>query len=167
MFDEYAKKLETIHANVPKIFKFVATKGAIFAVNTAKKITDKEGLIDTGNYKRNWFADVIEPEKNIYGVQLANNTEYATHLEYGYTLTKDRFIPFDKMEGTPKTKSLIAKLKAKYPNAKGFIRKAGKYKGKFVGQQTLDETNYYCIQQLDNAFDAAFRKYHESFTNPE
>lgn len=56
MFDDYAKKLEAIEANTSKIFEKVAKKGAIKFVKEAKDRTDKEGLVDTGNYKRSWQA---------------------------------------------------------------------------------------------------------------
>lgn len=164
MFDEYAKKFEELGENVPKIFKKVAKKGAINFVNEAKKITKQEGLVDTGYYRDNWGAEVIEPEKNKFGILGQNSAEYASHLEEGYDLKHNQFIPFDKMKGTPKTQNLIAQFKSKYPNAKGFIRKAGHYKGKFIGRRALYETRYYCIQQLDKEFEKAFTKYHQKFT---
>lgn len=132
MFDEFAKDLEKYQANVPKVFKAVALRGAKFAENTAKEITDREGLVETGNYKRNWFAECIESEANTYGILLENNAEYAKHLECGH-----------------KTKN------------------GGRVKGKFVGQQTLDETRYYCVQSLSKALDTVIRKHHESFITPK
>lgn len=68
---------------MPKIFKNVALRGAKFAENTAKEITDREKLVDTGNYRRNWFAERIEPEEGTYGIQLENSVEYASYLEDG------------------------------------------------------------------------------------
>ena len=167
MFDAYAKKLKELKQDVPKIFKEVARKGAIFARNTALNLTDEENLFDTGNFKRKWNGEMIMPQKNVYGVLLENNVEYASHLEFGYTLRKNQFIPFETMlkTGGVKTKSFIAKLKAKYPNAKGFTRKAGKYKGKFIGRRTLDETHVYCIEQLEKETVKAIKKYHQSFTD--
>ena len=164
MFDEYAKKFEELGENVPKIFKKVAKKGAIKFVNEAKTKTKQEGLVDTGKYRDNWTATYIEPSQNIYGVEGSNIMEYASFLEFGYVVQHNQFIPFDKMEGTKKTKDLVASFKSKYPNAKGFIRKAGRYKGKFIGRRALDETHYYCIQQFDKEFEKAFTKYHQKFT---
>lgn len=138
MFEEYAKKLDKLTGDAPKVFKAVANWGAKKVVNLAKEYTDEYELFVTGNYKRNWFAEVIEPEKEVYGITLENNVEYASFLEDGYKIKKDYFVPFDKMEGTPKTKAFIARFKAKYPNAKGFIRKAGKYKGQKTGRMALD-----------------------------
>lgn len=97
MFDEYAKKLKSVQANVPAVFKKVAGKAAIKFVDTAKKLTNDEGLVDTGNYRRNWHAERIEPQVDTYGVLCLNSVEYASHLEYGHKLKngkmwKGRFV---------------------------------------------------------------------------
>lgn len=86
MFDEYLKKLESIEANVPKVFKTIAKKGAIHARNEAVKLTDQERLVDTGNYRRNWNGEAIEPQKEVYGIILENGVEYASFLEDGHKL---------------------------------------------------------------------------------
>lgn len=164
MFDQYAAKLKQYKANVPKVFSKVAKKTAIKAENTAKSLTDNDGLIDTGAYKGAWEAHPEEIDKGIYAVYLNNSMDYSSFLEKGYTLNKNVFVPFDKMEGTPKTKAFIARIKAKYPNAKGFLRKAGRYKGHFIGRQSLDEAHYYAIQQLDKEMEKAFIAYNQSFT---
>lgn len=132
MFEQYIKKLENIHADVPKIFKTIALKGAKFAENKAKKLTDEEKLVDTGNYKRNWYAERIEPQPNVYGVLLENTVDYASHLEDGH-------------------------------NIKG----GGRWKGRKIGKRSIDEAEWYCIEQLDKAFEKAFNEYHRSFTRPE
>lgn len=85
MFDEYAKKLDKLTDDTPKIFKKIALWGANKAVNEAKEITDRYNKVDTGNYRRNWTSERIEPEVNTYGIVLSNSVEYASFLEYGYT----------------------------------------------------------------------------------
>lgn len=162
MFDEYAKKLEELQQDVPKIFEKVAKKGAIKFVKEAKKLTDAEALVDTGAYKRNWNArDFIVAGSTsngfAYAVECNNNMEYASFLEEGYVVKKDYFIPFDKMDKSKKTKAFIANFKSKYPNAKGFIRKAGRYKGKFIGRRAIDEVHYYCIKQLEKTLEKAIK----------
>lgn len=97
MFDEYAKKLKDIQANVPAVFERIAKQGAVKARNEAVKITDKEKLVDTGAYKRNWHAEGVEVATDTYGVTLINSMEYASHLEYGHKLRngkrwKGRFV---------------------------------------------------------------------------
>ena len=132
MFDKYAEKLKKVQADVPAIFKKVAGKAAIKFVNTAKKLTDDEGLVDTGNYRRNWNAQRIEPQVDTYGVFCQNSADYASHLEYGHKLKNGKM-----------------------------------WKGRFVGQRTLDETHFYCLEQLDDELDKAFTSYHRSFVKPE
>lgn len=124
MFDDYAKKLEELHFNVPKIFKQVAKLGAEHATNKAKEITDQEKLVDTGNYKRNWGATAIELDEETQGVMLENGVEYASHLEYGHRLRGGK----------------------------------GRYKGRFVGNRTLEDTAYFCLTKLDNALMRAIKK---------
>lgn len=157
LFDKYAKDLEKWGAEVPKVFKRVAKKGAVKFVKEAQDLTDKEGLVDTGAYKGHWAAKEIELEDGTEAVLCSNSMDYSMLLEKGYTIKKDHFVPFDKMEGTPKTKALIASFKAKYPKAKGFIAKAGRYKGKFIGRQAIGEAVYYCIEQLDKEFEKAVK----------
>lgn len=123
MFDEYYKKLKDLEQNVPEIFKKVAKKGAIKFVNEAKKRTDKEKLVDTGNYRRNWNAEVIEPLPETYGVQCENNAEYASFLEFGHR-----------------------------------TRAGNKVKGKFVGELAMGDARFYCLEQLEDALDKAYKQ---------
>lgn len=123
MFDEYAKKLKTLEQDVPKIFKKVSKRGAIKFVKLAKDRTEKEGLVDTGNYKRNWEAEAIEPLPEIYGIECKNSVEYASFLEYGHR-----------------------------------IRNGGKTKGKFVGKLSLEDTEFFCIEELETALEKAYKK---------
>lgn len=85
-FKDYAKKLEALGENVPAIFKQVAGRGAVHAENTAKQLTDKEKLVDTGAYRRNWNAEGVELEKDVYAITLQNSMDYASHLEQGHRL---------------------------------------------------------------------------------
>ena len=123
MFDSYAKKLEALKADVPKIFEKVAKKGAIKFVNTAQNRTDKEGLVDTGYYKRNWQAQAIEPMPDTYGILVSNNAEYASFLEYGHKL-----------------------------------RNGKRWKGRFIGDLSLGDTEFYCLEQLDKELEKAIKK---------
>ena len=83
MYEDYFKKLKELGEDVPKICKKIAKKGAIHFANEAKRITDNEGLVDTGNYKRNWSAEEKEPVKNTYAIDCENSVDYASYLEYG------------------------------------------------------------------------------------
>lgn len=132
MFDNYAEKLKKIGANVPAVFKRVAKLGAVKFRNEAVKITDKEKLVDTGNYKRNWTAEAIEPQNDVYGIVGGNTVNYASHLEYGHKL-----------------------------------RNGGRWKGRFVGRQAFDETEFYCLEQLDKAFEKLYTQYQRGFIKPD
>lgn len=181
MFDEYRKKLENIGENSDKVFKKVAKQGAIFFQKEAVRLTDQEKLVDTGTYKRNWVGEQteIQGEQAIIG---ANPIEYASYLEDGYNIKRAHFVPFEAgsgttkagkhwetkgMEGTPKTKEFIASFRAKYPNAKGFMAKARRFRGRKIGRRAIDRTRYYCIKRLDDLFDKLFTKYHQSFTQSD
>ena len=154
-FKDYAKKLEDLGQNVPKIFKAVAGRGAVHFENAAKELTDKEKAVDTGAYRRNWNAEVVELNEGEYGIVCMNSMEYASFLEDGYEINRGHFVPFDVMQGSPKTQRLIASFKAKYPNAKGFIAKPRRFKGLKIGRRAMDNTEGWLLIELRNEIDIA------------
>ena len=186
MFDEYVKKLKDIKANVPEVFEKVAKHGAIHFRNEAVKRTDKEGLGDTGAYKRNWEAVAVEFDKETYGVIGYNGIEYASFLEDGYKIKKEHFVPFpdDNEKETKKQKHTALKTEGKiisrakatkfmrefrktYPDAKGFLAKPRRFKGRKIGRMSMAETRYFCIQKLDDMFEKLYAKYQRGFTKPD
>ena len=166
-FDDYAKKLKALGENVPKIFKNVAQRGANHFVTTAKQLTDKEKAVDTGAYKQNWNAEVVEFAKGKYKIICMNSMEYASFLEDGYNIDRAHFVPFDKMEGSPKTKQLIASFKAKYPDAKGFIAKPRRFKGLKIGRRSMDDTEAWALIELQEEVDAAMMAKKYNITKSE
>lgn len=148
MFEEYAKKLEQLGENVPKVFNTVAKKGAIHARNTAIEITNREGLVDTGAYRRNWNGESGKTKNDTYAITLENSMEYASFLEDGYTIRKAHFVPFSKLNGTPKTQSLINSFKQKYPNSKGVMFKPRHFKARKIGKLSLIDTEGFVITLL-------------------
>jgi hypothetical protein len=160
-FNDYAKKLEALGENVPKIFKAVAGRGAKHFVGEAVRETDRAGAVDTGAYKRNWNAEVVEFGSGEYGIACMNSMEYASFLEDGYEIHRSHFVPFDKMQGSPKTQKLISSFKAKYPNAKGFIAKPRRFKGLKIGRIAMSDLEGWAIIELQSELDAAmFAKKH-------
>lgn len=155
MFDDYAKKLKDLGENVPAIFKMVAKRGAVHFRNTAIEYTDKENKVDTGNYRRNWQSEVVEIGLEEYAIVCMNSVEYASFIEDGYDIKKQHFVPFDKMQGTPKTNKLIADFKTKYPNAKGFIAKPRKVKGLKIGRRAMQETEGFVLLELAREIEVA------------
>lgn len=123
MFDNYKKMLDELGANTDAIFSKVAKKGAIKFRDEAVRITDLEGLFDTGYYSENWNAKAGKTGDNIHEIVAVNTAEYASHLEYGHKLRNSKM-----------------------------------WKGKFVGRQALDETDFYCIEQLDDEYEKEYKK---------
>ena len=156
-FAEYEEKLANLVDEVDTIFAKASKKGGIKFVNTAKELTDKEQLVDTGAYKRNWTSD-ITMKNDEWRIHCKNPLEYASHLEEGYEIKKDYFVPFSALEGTQNAKNFVARIRAKYPNAMGFTRKAGRYKGKFIGLRSLKEAREYARKELKKLLDKAFKK---------
>lgn len=104
MFDEYIKKFKDIGAKSHLIFRKVAKEGAKFFEKEAVRLTNKEKLVDTGNYKRNWKAEQFETE-GVQAITGVNPVEYAEHLEYGHKLRngkrwKGRFVGKRAIEET-------------------------------------------------------------------
>ena len=157
MFDEYAKKLEALGENVPKIFDKVAKKSAINARNYAVETTDRLGLVDTGAYRRSWNGEAFNIDENTYGVALQNTMEYASFIEDGYEIRRPHFVPFDKLQGTPKANAIISSFKKKYPNAKGFIAKPRRFKAQKVGQIALNDTEGFALLELRKEIDVAMK----------
>ena len=96
-FEQFNKAMHETEGVIPQIFEKVAKKAAIKFVNEAKDITDKEGLVDTGAYKRNWTGDIANPAKKFWTIKGFNPMNYAAHLEYGHKLRngkrwKGRFV---------------------------------------------------------------------------
>lgn len=44
------------------------------------------------------------------------------------------------------------------------LRNGRRWKGRFVGRNTLDETHFYALEQLDKELEKAIISYHQSFT---
>lgn len=150
--------MRNIEDVVPSIFEKTAKKAGIKFVNEAKDKTDEEGLVDTGAYKRSWHADIGEIKQKFWVVRCINSMDYASDLELGYEIKTAHFVPFEKMEGTKKTKALIASFKAKNPKAKGFIAKPRRFKGRFIGRYALDKAREYAHEELENELGSLYKK---------
>ncbi len=96
-FAIFNKDMKRAEGYIGQIFEEVAQKAGIIFVNKAKTITREEGLVDTGNYRRNWTTDIF-PFEDKWIVTGYNPIEYASHLEYGHKIkgtnrkTKGKFV---------------------------------------------------------------------------
>ncbi len=102
-FEQFNKDMHETEDVIPQIFEKVAKKAALLFVNEAKDITDKEKLVDTGSYKRNWTGDIANPGKKFWTIKGFNPMNYASHLEYGHKLKnggkwKGRFVGTQAIE---------------------------------------------------------------------
>lgn len=179
-FKDFEEKFKALGENVPKMFKIVAGRSAKNFEREAVRETDRAKAVDTGAYKRNWNAEVIELGNSEYGIVCMNSMEYASFLEDGYEIHKAHFVPFEAgsgiskrtgkawntkgMQGSPKTQKLIASIKAKYPDAKGFIAKPRRFKGLKIGRIALNDTEAFALIELKEEFDIAMtaKKYNIS-----
>lgn len=85
-FEQFNQAMHQTEGFIPLIFEKVAKKAAIKFVKEAKENTDKEGLVDTGAYKRNWTGDIANPARKYWVIKGFNPINYASYLEYGHRL---------------------------------------------------------------------------------
>lgn len=110
---DFAKKLKYLEEELPEEFNSILLSGAHKFVNTAKDITEREGLVDTGNYRRGWQSSVDDNTINCI-----NSVDYASHLEWGHRIhgtnrkTKGYFVGKRAIETT--REYILKKLKAKF-----------------------------------------------------
>ena len=96
-FARFNKDMQKATGYIGQMFEEVAQLAGINFVNNAKTLTKQEGLIDTGNYRRNWSTDIDVLGKT-YQIVGFNPIKYASHLEYGHKIKgsnkrfKGRFI---------------------------------------------------------------------------
>jgi len=78
---DFFNKLKYLQNKLPEEYNAVLQSGANYFVNTAVRLTDKEKLVDTGNYRRRWGADVLNNS-----IEYFNSADYASHLEFGHKI---------------------------------------------------------------------------------
>jgi hypothetical protein len=137
-FDDYKKRIEAMGASVPKIFNAFSKQAAIHFRNEAVAETDRQGLVDTGNYRRNWNGQAFK-EGDDYGVICSNEVEYASWLEEGHGL-----------RGINENR----KYKIKRPNQIDIPKV--RYKGHFVGRAALEDTRATLLIEMDKELDILF-----------
>ena len=94
---QWIGQLETLKGDVPEIMGKIAVGEGVYAVKQARRIcTDdmsepkrqKTGVVNTGAYRRNWKADkTARRSGRKFIVRFYNGLDYASHLEYGVTLS--------------------------------------------------------------------------------
>ena len=85
MFEDMRKKFEQRRELIENAFEDIGDETAKIFVNEAKRRTERKKLVDTGNYKRSWRAQVNKKGLQTE-IECINEAEYASHLEYGHRI---------------------------------------------------------------------------------
>lgn len=85
MFEDMRKKFEQRRKLIENAFEDIGDETAKIFVNEAKRRTERKKLVDTGNYKRSWRAQVNKKGLKTE-IECINEAEYASHLEYGHRI---------------------------------------------------------------------------------
>lgn len=86
-FEELAKRLQKAHKE-RVIERFIHDFLLEMAFRAERKIK-KRTPVDTGELRRNWRVGNVERHGDAYVVEIFNNTEYASFVEYGHRAGKD------------------------------------------------------------------------------
>lgn len=90
-FEQLTAKFQALAKSAPAFLEQLAVGEGVHAVAEAKKICKRENIVNTGNYRNSWQTDKKATKSgNVYYVRVSNNSNYATHLEYGF---RSHFVP--------------------------------------------------------------------------
>jgi len=85
MWENYKKALEQRKERLNTAWEELGNIAANKFVDEAKKETELQKLVKTGNYRGSWTSDIIKKAKDTV-VKCINNAEYASHLEFGHRI---------------------------------------------------------------------------------
>lgn len=84
-------KFQSLQNDVPDVMDRLAVAEGIYARDQARKICTEDGIVNTGNYRRNFKCSTKALRSgNYYTVDIFNNLDYAKPLEYGF---RSHFVP--------------------------------------------------------------------------
>ena len=169
---KFADALEDMKEDAPKIIEELAVGEGVYAVGQAKKICKAEDIVDTGTYRLNWHCgdkavpawksgtehDGTPPKQSggTYRIDVYNNLDYASHLEYGF---RAHFVPI---------KYFNASFVARYMAEKGLDEppagiyvggKNGYVAGKFVLKGAIDQTKLTQQARLSRKWNKKVKEY--------
>lgn len=130
--------LEALKDDVPEIMSQIAVGEGKYAADQARKIckTDlsepsrkKVGIVNTGDYRRNWKSDTTAKRSGKkFIVRVYNALEYASHLEYGF---RSHFVPGEHLAGP---------IRSKFPDG-FYVGEPGSYvRGHFTMKRAVKRT---------------------------
>lgn len=81
----FQKELEALQNDIPEIMDRIVVQEGMYARDQARKICKEDGIVNTGNYRRNFKSGTKAIRAgNVYKIDVYNNLDYAGHLEYGF-----------------------------------------------------------------------------------
>ena len=130
--------LEALKDDIPEIMSQIAVGEGQYAVRQARQIcTDdpsepkhqKTGVVNTGEYRRNWKSDkTAKRSGKRYTVRFFNGLDYASHLEYGF---RSHYVPGDHLSGP---------LRSKFPDGFYIGTPGGYVRGHFTMKRAVKRT---------------------------
>lgn len=81
----FQQKLKELERDIPEIMDRIVVQEGIYARDQARKICKEDGIVNTGNYRRNFKSGTKAIRAGrAYKIDVYNNLDYAGHLEYGF-----------------------------------------------------------------------------------
>jgi len=84
---EFRNNLQKLAEDMPHVMDQLVVGEGVYAAKQAKLIckNDEPDIINTGNYRNNWHSgDKATRTKREYKIDVFNNADYASHIEYGF-----------------------------------------------------------------------------------
>lgn len=90
-FEQLAKSLKRAvdERVVERFIQDFLLEMAFRSVRRIKRRMTVQKIVDTGQLRRNWQVGRVERHGDSYVVEVYNNTEYASFVEYGHRTGKD------------------------------------------------------------------------------
>ena len=87
----FQNQLQALENDIPEIMDQLAVGEGRYARDQARKICKEEGIVNTGDYRRNFKSGTKAIRAGrAYKIDVFNNLDYAKPLEFGF---RSRFVP--------------------------------------------------------------------------
>ena len=87
----FQNQLQALENDIPEIMEQLAVGEGRYARDQARKICKEEGIVNTGDYRRNFKSGTKAIRAGrAYKIDVFNNLDYAKPLEYGF---RSHFVP--------------------------------------------------------------------------
>lgn len=87
----FQESLQALERDIPEIMDKIVVQEGIYARDQARKICKEDGIVNTGDYRRNFKSGTKAIRSgNDYKIDVFNNLDYAKPLEYGF---RGHFVP--------------------------------------------------------------------------